>query len=337
MIAGMSAQQKRKLSPLAIVLLLSAGFFVIFLMISGLLFMGQDEGDWQTGGGAGAGLFGAGGGVAIIELEGVIMDSKKHLKQIRKIKKNDNAKAVVIRLNSPGGAVAPSQEIYEALKELDKPVVASMATVAASGAFYIAMGADKVYSNPGTLTGSIGVIMEFANLKELYDWAKIKPYAIKTGRYKDAGAPYRKMSADERELFQALIDDVLNQFKEAIVEGRKLTMEQVTKVADGRIFSGAQAKELKLVDEIGTFQDAVDAAAEMGGIDGEPKLLYAKPERKKWFEFFLDFPEEKAGLHEAVQALALRLSGNGVAARLVEERMTGHVLPGVYWLWDGAR
>src|SRR4029077_13140783 len=146
---------------------------------------------------------------------------------------DSDVKAIVLRLNSPGGAVAPSQEIYQAVKNYKKPIVASMSSVAASGAYYVACGAKKVYANPGTITGSIGVIMEFANLEKLYEWAKIKRFSIKTGRFKDVGAEYREMTADERALLQNMVDDVLSQFTLAVSEGRNIPLETVKEIADG--------------------------------------------------------------------------------------------------------
>ena len=175
------------------------------------------------------------------EINSVIMDSKT-LAQLKKFDEDKGVKAVVLRLNSPGGSVAPSQEIYEAVKDFKKPVVASMASVAASGVYYIAVGAPIIYANPGTITGSIGVIMEFANLEKLYEWAKIKRYVIKTGKFKDAGGEHREMTPEDRALLQGMIDDVLVQFKTAVAAGRKLSLEDVTKVADGRIFRAIRPK-----------------------------------------------------------------------------------------------
>jgi len=265
----------------------------------------------------------------------------KILKQLERFEEDSDVRAVVLRLNSPGGAVAPSQEIYEAVKQFPKPVVASMASVAASGAYYIACGAEKVFANPGTITGSIGVIMEFANLEKLYEWAKVKRFAIKTGRFKDSGADYKSMAPEDRALLQGMVDDVLIQFKKAVAEGREMTMEQVTAVADGRIFSGAQAKRAKLVDELGTLQDAVMEAGKLAKIKGKPNVVYpSKPRRSGLLDLMLD---DRASSEDAqsVFDLVSKFLGAGASAEapvsargLVREALTG-LSPGVYWLWTG--
>lgn len=229
--------------------------------------------------------------VGLVDVEGVIFDSRKILKRLEELEEENQVKAIVLRLNSPGGAVAPSQEIYEAIKHCSKPVVASMASVAASGAFYIAMGAQKVFANPGTLTGSIGVIMEFANLQKLYEWAKIKRYSVKTGKFKDAGSEYREMTFEEKQLFQMMADDILEQFQAVVVEGRKLSKDQVSKIADGRVFSGRQALAQGLIDELGTFQDAVAWAGRLGKISGKPRVLEMK-KKKALLQYLLDEGED---------------------------------------------
>lgn len=326
----------QRLNPLTVVLTLSGVFFVLFLVISGVLFMTRGGGGSRSAVKA-PGLF-SGGSVGVVELNGAIMDSKKTLERLERMAENDGVKAVVLRLNSPGGAVAPSQEIYEAVKAFKKPLVVSMSSVAASGAYYIAMGAKKVYANPGTITGSIGVIMQFASLEKLYEWAKIKRYALKTGKYKDAGADYREMGGEERALLQGMIDDVLAQFKKAVADGRKLSMEQVDAVADGRIFSGAQAKRAKLVDELGTLQDAINDAAKQAGIKGKPNVLKPAQPRRKFIEMLFDDRDEEESEASAPGAgwitraiRGLGESGSPIAAQL--EALT----PGVYWLWTGAR
>lgn len=187
--------------------------------------------------------------IAIIEINGVILDSKDTLEEIQTVSKNDKVKGVIIRINSPGGGVAPSQEIYAELRKLSskKPVVASLSSVAASGGYYIASAAEKIVANPGTLTGSIGVIMDFSNVQGLFERVGIKNNVVKSGKYKDIGSPHRDMTLDERKLLQNVIDNVHNQFISAIVAGRKLDRKSVEKVADGRIFSGEQALALELV------------------------------------------------------------------------------------------
>ncbi len=218
--------------------------------------------------------FSTGDKVALLSIEDVILDSKVYLESITSIKKDQNIKAVVLRINSPGGAVGPSQEIYSEVLKLSEeiPVVASLGAVAASGGYYIACGADKILTNPGTVTGSIGVIAQFVNYKELLEWAKVDVEVLKSGKFKDSGSPLKDLTPEERAYLQSTIDDVHNQFKKAVSDTRKLKPEEVNAVADGRIFTGQQAVDLKLVDEIGTMNDAIDTAAKLGGIDGEPNV-----------------------------------------------------------------
>lgn len=221
--------------------------------------------------------------VGVIEVVGEIRDSKLLLKNLRDFAEDDHVKAVVIRIDSPGGAVGPSQEIYTAVRKLSqkKKVVASMGSIAASGGFYIACAAEKVYANPGTLTGSIGVIFAIPNVRGLMKWAGVEMNTITAGKMKDSGSPYREMTPDERAYFEGVLHDVHEQFIEAVADGRKLKVDDVRPNADGRVFTGRQAKELKLVDELGGFDEAVAAAAKMAGIKDEtPELEYPKKDKK---------------------------------------------------------
>ncbi len=322
-------QQKRGINPLALVLSLSAVFFVIFMIVSAALFMTRGSGK------RGAGLFGK-GSVGVIEVEGVIMDSRRTLERIEAFKENENIKALVVRVNSPGGAVAPSQEIFSALRDFEKPVVVSMGSIAASGGYYIAVAADKIFANPGTITGSIGVIMDFVNLEQLYEWAKIKRYALTTGKFKAIGAEYKDMTPAERELLQTMIDTVLMQFKQAVAEGRKLSLENVTAVADGRIMSGEQAKKLNLVDELGTINDAIEEAAKLAKIEGKPNVVYPEKRRRKLLDLLLDErmgdPSEDVGMGASLlQALRALLGGSD--APFAQRPL---LQPGIYWLWRGS-
>ncbi|MBI5328195.1 MAG: signal peptide peptidase SppA [Deltaproteobacteria bacterium] len=218
--------------------------------------------------------------VAVVEVDGIITEPDSINQQIKEYGERDDVKIIVIRINSPGGGVGPSQEIYREIKKVSvkKKVVASMGAVAASGGYYIAAAADKIIANPGTITGSIGVIMEFANAEELFAKIGFKGYVIKSGEYKDIGSPFRGMKDNEKKLLQDVIDDVHKQFIEVVAENRKLKLDVVRRFADGRIFSGAQAKDIGLVDDIGNFQDAIDMAASMANIKGKPIVLY--PEKK---------------------------------------------------------
>ena len=218
--------------------------------------------------------------IALIRIEGVILDSKEILDELEQFGKNPSVKALLLRIDSPGGAVAPSQEIYEEVKKLREKgeikVVASMGSVAASGGYYIAAATDKIVANPGTLTGSIGVILELVNVEGLLEKVGVKSVVIKSGAKKDIGSPFRTMSSQEQKLLQSVLDDVHNQFIEAVAEGRGMSEEEVRPLADGRIFTGRQAKEMGLVDELGNLQDAIQLAADMVGIKGKPKVIETK-------------------------------------------------------------
>lgn len=260
-----------------------------------------------------------------IELDGVILDGKKFLKDLRKYRERKEIRGILVHMNSPGGVVGPSQEIYSELKKtreiFKKPVVVSGSGLVASGAFYAAMGADKVVTNPGTLMGSIGVIMEFANLSKLYDWAKIQRYVIKTGAYKDTGSEYRDMREDERKLLSSLMDSVLLQFKTAISEGRNLPMDKVTEYADGRIFTGEDAVALGFADQVGTLSDAIEIVGELSGLGKNPEIFDAPKERESLLQLFLDGADSKLKVNpvESVKE-SLKLMGQPL-----------YILPGV-WL-----
>jgi protease-4 len=228
--------------------------------------------------------------IALIRVEGVILDSQTTIEDLKRFSENPSVKAIVIRIDSPGGGVVPSQEIYDAVKRVrsknNKAVIASMGSVAASGGYYIAAATDRIVANPGTLTGSIGVIMETANVEGLLQKLGVEGVIIKSGKFKDVGSPLRKMSADERGLLQAVMDDVHKQFIEAVAEGRSLEIRATQALADGRIFTGRQAKEAKLVDELGDLEDAIQLAAEVVGIEGEPKVV--EPRRRFSLREILD-------------------------------------------------
>lgn len=231
------------------------------------------------------GIFSEGGvtgeKVAVVDIAGVITDPYEVNQTLREFGERDDVKAVVVRIESPGGAVGPSQEIHREIQRLreKKKVVASMGAVAASGGYYAAVAADRIMANPGTITGSIGVIVEFINAEGLLGKIGLKGYVVKSGEYKDVGSPFREMKDKEKELIQGLINDVNGQFIKAVAEGRGLPAEEVRKIADGRIFSGSQAKELKLVDELGGLSDAIALGAKLAGIEGEPEVIY--PERQR--------------------------------------------------------
>ena len=224
-----------------------------------------------SGGGA---VFGA--RVAIVELEGTIVDVDDLVRELKSHRDNPLVKAVVLRINSPGGVVGPTQELHAAvlrLREAHKPVVASLGAVAASGGYYVAVAADKIYANPGTLTGSIGVIFQLPNLDGLMKKVGVEYVTVKAGQYKDIGNISRTMTPEERRVLQALLDDVHAQFISAVATGRKLDRAQVLGFADGRIVSGAQAKDLHMVDALGGLEEAVDGAATLAGLPKSPTVV----------------------------------------------------------------
>jgi len=223
--------------------------------------------------------------VALIRIEGVILDAQATISELKHYSENPLVKAIVLRIDSPGGGVVPSQEIHDAVKRVknksNKAIIASMGTVAASGGYYIAAATDRIIANPGTLTGSIGVIMEMANFEGLLKKVGVEGVVIKSGRFKDVGSPLRKMSDEERKLLQSVMDDVHHQFIEAVADGRSLELSDVEPLADGRIYTGRQAKEARLVDELGDLDDAIHIAADIAGMEGEPKVV----EPRKRFSF----------------------------------------------------
>ena len=222
--------------------------------------------------------------IAVVEIQGVITQSSAAIEEIHQYLEDGGVKAIVLRIDSPGGGVGPSQEIHrEVLKaKQQKKVVVSMGSVAASGGYYIACASDLIVANPGTITGSIGVIMEFTNVEELLKKIGVKGVVIKSGEYKDIGSPFREMTVDEKKIMQDVIDNVNKQFIQAVAEGRKLDRNKVAGIADGRIFTGEQAQQLGLIDRIGNLQDAIDITARMVGIEGKPTILYPRQKFSLW-------------------------------------------------------
>ncbi len=232
-------------------------------------------------------LFAAGkDGIGVVEIKGVIVSPEKALDDLVDFQRNENIKAIIIRIDSPGGAVGASQEIFAEVKRTNakKPVVASMGSIAASGGYYAALGAEKIIASPGTLTGSVGVIIKFANLKGLFEKIGYQGEVVKSGKLKDLGSPDRPLTPEERALLQNLIDNVHGQFVHAVAHNRNIPLEKVKKLADGRIFSGEQAKQHGLIDQFGNFRDAVAVAAKLGGLSPDkPHLVYP---REKDFSLF---------------------------------------------------
>ena len=256
-------------------------FVACFLVILGIRILGEP----------GAAPFGR-GRVAIVEVDGLIVDAERVIRELERATDDPSVRAIVVRVQSPGGVVAPTQEIHAAIARVrarGKPVVASMGSVAASGGYYLSAAADRIVANPGTLTGSIGVIMQLAELQELLKKVGVHYDIVKTGRYKDTGNISRPLTPEERAILQSLLDDMYDQFVDAVASGRHLARSAVLTLADGRVYSGRRARELGLVDQLGGLDDAVRLAGELGGISGKPRVL--RPRRPTrltdWLEWLL--------------------------------------------------
>ena len=276
----------RKKSNLLLWIIVGGGAFLFFILcLAALALMFTDDRSSPVT------ISSSSNQIASLEINGVIADSRAFVEDLNNYGNRSGVRSVIVRIDSPGGGVAASQEIYEAIKDFRKKtrkkVVVSMASTAASGGYYIACGADKIFANPGTITGSIGVISQWYDYSDLLRWAKMQNIVIKSGDLKDSGSGSRPITEAEKVYFQSLIDDLYGQFVTAVADGRNLSEEEVRKLADGRIYTGMQAKENQLIDELGTFQDAVDEAARLGGIKGEPKLLSPVKKRLSMLDVLL--------------------------------------------------
>lgn len=247
---------------------------VIGLKISNLAFLNKIDGEK----------------VGIIELTGVITDSKDIISDLKRFREDDSVKAIVIRIDSPGGGVGPSQEIFREIRKTVtfKKVVASMGAMAASGGYYVAAGTNGIVANPGTITGSIGVIIGFTNIQKLLSKIGLVPVVIKSGKYKDTGSPGREMTEDEKEVLQNFVNNIHQQFVRAVAEGRKMDQSDIESLADGRIFSGEEAKNLGLVDRLGNLEDAIEWAGRMVGIKGRISAVYAREKKFSILRYILD-------------------------------------------------
>lgn len=255
-------------------------FFVFLLAVFALVYYTVRHGDTSTE----VMRSGSGGRIAVVDLEGVIITPKDTVKELKKFADDDSVKAIILHVNSPGGGVAASEEIYKEVRrirdEKKKQIVAAIETVGASGAYYVASGANKIYSNNGSIVGSIGVIMEWYNYSDLMKWAKLKNIVIKTGEFKDTGNPARDLTPAEQEYLQSTAENMLGQFVSSVASGRNMKVEDVKAIADGKIWTGEQAKSMKLVDEIGDFETVVKETAKAVGIKGEPTLVRVEKERR---------------------------------------------------------
>lgn len=230
-------------------------------------------------------LFQSSNRIGVVTIKGVIAEPRPVIDQLDAFAKDNTIRAIILRIDSPGGGVAAAQEIYDTVKRISKKkvVVASMGTVAASGGYYIACGANKIVAEPGTITGSIGVIMEFFDVGNLLKWAKVKSEVVKSGKFKDIGSPFRAMKPDEKAYLQSVINDVVQQFKTVVSENRHIPMQKLDPIADGRIFAGDQALKLGLIDKLGGLHTAKELAAKMCGIKGEATLVYPSPRKKDFY------------------------------------------------------
>lgn len=247
--------------------------------------------------------------VGVVTLEGVIRNSQEICHQLDTYGKDDRVKAVVIRIDSPGGGVTPSQEIHNAVLAVKKKkkVIASMGAVAASGGYLVACAADRIVANPGTVTGSISAMMYFANAEELLKKIGLKSSVVKSGQFKDIGSPTRPMTREERDLIQSLIDDTYDQFLDIVVKGRLMSKDDLRKLADGRLFTGRQAQKLGLVDELGDLNHAIRLAGALSGIEGEPNVVYPAKKKLSFWELILN--QAIVLLHEELRQGEARLEG----------------------------
>ncbi len=250
--------------------------------------------------------------VAVVPIEGEILDARDTIDSLHRYADNSLVRAIVVRIDSPGGAIAPSQEIYEAIRKIrqesGKPIVASLDSVAASGGFYIAAACDRIVANPGTITGSIGVIMQWMEMKDLLAWARLKPETITSGAMKAAGSPYQQLTDAERQYLQSIVTELHGQFVRAVAEGRKgkISAAEVARIADGRVFTGEQALSLKLVDNIGNFDDAVKLAADLAGIHGKPAVIYPRKHKSGLLDLLSGSNDSEAAIQRILSRQAPR-------------------------------
>jgi len=265
-------------------------FVVMLFSVMFYLFSNEENEDVVTG---------SNGTIALIELKEPIVSSENTVRLFKKYRENTSVKAIVFRVESPGGGVAASQEIYEEVKKTrdsGKPVVVSMGAMAASGGYYVACGGNRIVANPGTITGSIGVISQFMHFNQLLDKIGVTSTTIKSGKLKDAGSPMRAANEEDKKYFQEMIDDVYEQFITVVSNERKLPLDVVKKLADGRVYTGKKAYEVGLIDTLGTYEDAIAIAAAMVNITGTPATIREKKKEKLSDILFGNVKNEVAGL-----------------------------------------
>jgi protease-4 len=261
------------------ILIGGGAFFLFVLAVFTLVYLAM-----HAGGDESSGLHGFGDKIGVVDLEGVILEPKTVVEELKKFGDDDSIKAIIIHVNSPGGGVAASEEIYREVKrirdEKHKRIVSSIETVGASGAYYVSSATNKIYADNGSVVGSIGVIAEWVNYGDLLRWAKLKPEILKVGKFKDTGDPTREMTPEERAYMQSLIDNMYGQFVNAVADGRHAKVEDIKSIADGRVWTGEQALSLHLIDQVGDFEAAVDDTAKSVHISGKPVLVHPEKDRK---------------------------------------------------------
>ena len=267
-------------------MVMASCFTLVFVSIMAVMFSGAKLLSTQFPGEMGN----SEGNIGIIEINGVILSSKDILKDMKIFQENPAIKAIILRIESPGGGIGPSQEIFREIMKVktDKKIIASMGSVAASGGYYIASATDGIMANSGTITGSIGVIMEYANIMEIAKKIGFSSVVIKSGKYKDMGSPLRELEESEKKIFQELVDDLHLQFVTDVANSRKMDVQTIASLADGRVYTGRKAVTLKLVDRIGNLDDAVQWAGELAGIEGKLKPIYPKEDKITFFKKLAD-------------------------------------------------
>jgi len=246
------------------------------------------------------------GNIAVVDIKGVIVSAEKIAGQLTKYRQRSNIKGMIIRIDSPGGGSAAFQEIYREIRRVREsgiPVIASIASVGASGGYYAALGATKIMANPGSIVGSIGVIVDFPVAVELLNKIGIDVQTVKSGQYKDTGSPYREFTTEDEKQLDFVVQDIFDQFVTTIADERGILKKKLLKISDGRIFTGSQAKELSLIDTLGTFEDAVLMIAEMTGIQGRPKLVFSQKQKKTLFDILFSDIEEVISLITPIPTL----------------------------------
>jgi len=281
----MAAPQTGKSRTLLWVTIGGGAFFLFLVAIITLIYYavhGQQQAEFD----------GFGDKIGVIEVQGVILDSREFVRQLRDFEKDDSIKAIVLQIDSPGGGAAASQEMYDAVKsyrdQKRKPIVASISTVGASGAYYLASGTNKIFADNASIVGSIGVIAQWVNYGDLLRWLKLKDVTLKAGSLKDAGNPARDMTPAEQAYLQGLIDNMHSQFIHDVAVGRGIKEDDLRPIATGQVWTGQQALPLKLIDKIGTFQDAVDDTAKSVGIKGEPEIVRPEKKRRSLFDIMFN-------------------------------------------------